>query len=529
MSQLLTSIKYKVSNISKKVDLIILGLALWQFFSVLMISAFNWPEEIIWLNLILLSLFIIFFDVFDSLILLIVSIPFFVVLPNQYFETLSMWRVLFALLFVVWFVKDKRLKIKDIKFLSWDKLLGLFVILAIVVTLIFAKFIVPGLKQILFWINVYIFYLVLVNTIKHRYQIIKMVKATAVSLLIIVVLGFVQLFVTFFTSLDNFWVYWASFVSKLYYGSNFAEVSLYSNSWFSYDGARQLRMFSIMPDSHSFALISVLAISFLLPLIYLFQKNKKAVRAMWRNIVLSGFAVALSATRSVWVGILGPIFSISVLIYKKIQVKHLKKTLAAFLLIIIFAGALPFVNQAFQFVKTGNLEGDFNSRVIGIYNLDGASNLGRIQIWKESLGIAVTNPFGVGLGNFAAAIYDGGDGSNYNQITSTIDKQFNIPYEFVTAHSLYLQILVELGFISLIIFVIFILKYFKDSWKFIKKYKEKNDFLIILVIQLSLALCWIFVSALFDVTLMNDKILIYFFISLGLSGVVINNYENLIE
>jgi len=100
-----------------------------------------------------------------------------------------------------------------------------------------------------------------------------------------------------------------------------------------------------------------------------------------------------------------------------------------------------------------------------------------------------------------------------------------LPFEFVTAHSLYLQILVELGFLSLIIFVMFILKYFKDVWVFVKKYKEKNDFLVVLVLQLGLALCWVFTSALFDVTLFNDRVLIYFFIALGLSGMIIKNYE----
>ncbi len=525
-----------LNRLRNKARLITIALIIWEFFSALMLAVANWPDAIIWVNLFLLCLFILIFSVFDSLLLLIVSIPFYVVLPNPYFETLSMWRILFALLFAVWIIKDlkfnpfDRLKagIKDLRFFGWDKLLGILTGLAIITTLSFAQFISPGLKQVLFWINIYLLYVVLINTVKSRDQIIKIVKYTTGSLLLILALGYLQLLATFFTNLDTFWVYWASFVSKLYYGGNFAEVALYSNSWFSYDGVRQLRMFSIMPDSHSFALIAVFTASFLLPLLVLFKEKKKAVSSVWKNLVLSSLAIALTATRAAWAGILGPFLSALILHFKKIQKAYLNKVFLVLFFVMAFAALLPVFNRGMELIRTGKLEGDFNSRVLSIYNLEGSSNLGRLYIWENSIKSALAKPFGVGLGNFATTVYEG-DTPDYGDLSRTKSEAFNLPYEFVTAHSLYLQILVELGFISLIIFVFFVFKYFKTVGDFLLQHKEKNDFLLVLLVQLALAMCWIFTAALFDVTLLNDRILMYFFISLGLSGVIVKNYKTLNE
>jgi hypothetical protein len=136
------------------------------------------------------------------------------VLPQSNFETLAMWRPLFALLFLVWLIRDKKFKFNEITFLPWDRVLGIFIFVGLVITLLFAQFPKQGLKQIVFWLNIYIFYLILINVLKSKQQIFEFIRYLIWSLTIIVTLGFTQLIGTFLTNLDTFWVYWASNITS---------------------------------------------------------------------------------------------------------------------------------------------------------------------------------------------------------------------------------------------------------------------------------------------------------------------------
>ena len=89
--------------------LLIILFTVWQYFSVAGMAVLNWPNSLVWLNLGLLIAFIVLCPVYESLLLLILSIPFYVVIPNSRFDSLSMWRVLYLALFAVWLVRDKKL------------------------------------------------------------------------------------------------------------------------------------------------------------------------------------------------------------------------------------------------------------------------------------------------------------------------------------------------------------------------------------------------------------------------------------
>ncbi len=234
-----------------RLKLLIVVFVIWQYISVAGIAILGWSHSLIWLNLGLLLAFIVLCPIYESLLLLILSIPFYVVVPNSRFDSLPMWRILYFALFLVWFIRDKKLNIKEIEFLPWDKYLAWFAGLGLLTAFMFGSFKFEAIKQVIFWLNIYCLYIVLINTLKSKQQIFELLRYVIWSLTIIVTLGFTQLIATFLTDLDTFWVYWADNISKLYYGTSFATVALYSNSWFSYSGARELRMFSIMPDSQS--------------------------------------------------------------------------------------------------------------------------------------------------------------------------------------------------------------------------------------------------------------------------------------
>ena len=54
-----------------------------------------------------------------------------------------------------------------------------------------------------------------------------------------------------------------------------------------------------------------------------------------------------------------------------------------------------------------------------------------------------------------------------------------------------------------------------------------EDFLIYFVAQAMIMVLWILAAAVFDITLLNDKVLMYFFINLGLAGLIVKRYHEI--
>jgi O-antigen ligase len=478
-----------------------------------------WPDWVVWLNLAVAAVFLVLADSFDGLLFLIISIPFYVAVPNPKFDSLSSWRILFAVFFLKWFAEEIIVKKQKIVFFYWDKILGLFTLLAFMVTLAFAQFRLPGFKQIIFWLNIYVVYLAAANLIKNRQQVIKLAKFLASSASMIIGLGFVQLLVTFFTNLDTFWVYWASFVSKLYYGDYFSSITLYSNSWFSYNGIRELRMFSIMPDSQSFAYVCVFAVG--LGTALTFTISKKARAWLWSGIRSAGLALVLSGTRAVWVGMVAPFMALAIALKTNFIKAPAKKFFWPFIMIIILFAISPLINKGLDYLRAGGrFKENFIERAKSIYDLSEISNAGRIAIWKDSLVFAARHPLGIGVGNFMVSLGQS-DLKSYQEASTKLNERYNLPQRYVSAHSLYLQILVETGVLGLFLLIWFFVQILSDIWSFLSLYRQSEDFLVIFVLQFSLLLLWILFAGFFDITLFNDKVLMFFLLSLAIVKAII--------
>lgn len=514
-------ISEKLKNIPR-IKLLILIFAIWQYISILGMALLGWPNSLVWLNLGLLTAFIVLAPVYESLLLLVLSAPFFVVLPNTAFETLSMWRPLFVVLFLVWLIRDKKFRYENILFLPWDKILAAFVVVGLSVSLLWGQFVVQGFKQVLFWANVYLFYLVLINSLKSRQQIFEFIRYVIWALAIIITLGFTQLIGTFLANLDTFWVFWASNITKLYYGQAFATVSLYSNSWFSYMDGRSLRMFSIMPDSQSFAYLCLFALCMATALTHnVFRYVKKW---LWSGVRFAGLALILSGTRAVWVGMLLPFGAVVLAHYKNFQ-KHLaNKFILPFVIIFALFLISPAINRTLSFFRVEVFQENFLGRVRSIYDLKDVSNSGRIKIWHESFVFALKHPLGVGFGNFIVSLKDP-SGRAYEDVAGEINQRYNLPQRYVSAHNLYLQILVEAGILGLVVFLGFWFVLLKYLWHFIKHYRKAEDFLVYFVAQAFLASLWVLGAAFFDITIFNDKVLFFFLIDIGLAGLIVKKYH----
>ncbi len=506
-----------------RLKLLIIIFTVWQYISILGIAVLNWPNSLVWLNMGLLLAFIVLSPVYESLLLLILSIPFSVVLPNSRFESLPMWRVLYLALFLVWIIRDKKFRFNDIHFLPWDKYLAGFALTGFFVAFFFGSFKLQAAKEVFFWANIYFLYVVLINTLRGKQQIFEVIRCLIWSLTIIVALGFAQLFGTLLTDLSTFWVYWASNVTKLYYGPSFAQVALYSNSWFSYNGATGLRMFSIMPDSQSFAYISFFGLCLGTALTRSVFKHVK--KWLWSGVRFAGMAVILSGTRAVWVGMALPFFAVLLAYFKNFQRHLAKKFLWPFIIIFALFAASPIINQGLEYLRVEKFREDFFPRLSSIYDLRENSNRGRIEMWKNSALFALNHPLGVGFANFITSFTQNPYSKSYQELGAEINERYNLPAKYVSAHSLYLQVLVETGFIGFGLFAMFwfcVIKYF---WRFVRHYSKVDDFLIYFVAQALLVVFWILAASVFDITLLNDKVLMFFFIDIGIAGLIVKRYQ----
>jgi len=502
---------------------LIIFFTVWQYISVAGMAILGWNYALVWLNLGLLLAFILSAPIYESLLLLVLSIPFFVVIPNAKYDSLSMWRVLYLALFLVWFIREKKLKLRGIIFLPWDKYLAWFVATGLILALVFGNFRVEAIKQVLFWLNIYFLYIVLINTLKSMQQIFEFIRYVIWSLAIIITLGFTQLFGTFLTNLDVFWVYWADNISKLYYGQNFSIVALYSNSWFSYYGGRDLRMFSIMPDSQSFAYICIIALCMGTALTRsVFTHVKKW---LWSGIRFAGLALILSGTRAVWVGMILPFLAVLIAYGKNVQKNLAKKFLWPFVIIFMLFAISPIFNKALNYLRVEKFQENFLIRASSIYNLKETSNRGRIDMWQNSSLYFLTHPWGVGFSNFIVSFNQIENGQNYADVGEKVNLVYNLPAKYISAHSLYLQILVETGLVGFLLFAAFWGSVLQSLWRFIRHYEKTEDFLVYFVVQAFLMVLWILAAAVFDITLLNDKVLMYFFINLGLAGIIVKRYH----
>lgn len=181
-----------------------------------------------------------------------------------------------------------------------------------------------------------------------------------------------------------------------------------------------------------------------------------------------------------------------------------------------------------HYLQVNKFEENFLGRAKSIYDLSDESNIGRLEIWKTSLNYSRKHLLGTGLGNFIVSITPNSlSGEDYNQVAESPNKRFNLPQKFVTAHNLYLQVLVELGVLGIISFLAFWFYYFHKVELFLKRHLMDNNIFLFFVIETALTLIWFLTSSMFDITFFNDKVLIYFFISLAISANIIKNYESL--
>jgi len=467
------------------------------------------PREIVLIATGIMVFYFIFSPIEDSLILFIISIPLFAALSiSDNFDTMANWRILLAILFLCLFfkqglsikiIKDKLGKFKlreKFKHYPMEYFTGLFVIIGIF-SLFVATNPVVGIKKLLFLINIFLLYIIIRNVIfKNPEMKPKIIKAGAFAGIISLIVGYIQVISTMITPLYDFWQWWARNVISVFYGNNLSEVVKTSNTWFSYyaDSPPTLRMFSIFPDSHSFALFAIIGLIFI---VYLLKEKKY----FWVAIILSFFALIFSGSRAVWLSAVVPfLIVIFLLVFKKQKI--FKPFLA---MLIIFALAFPISSLVSSLSYQGGGDGTLAfKRAKSIADMEELSVKSRIGIWKVTAkSILKHSLLGVGIGNYPLVL--GEDIANGKKGAS--------------AHNLYLDVAAETGLLGLIALGLIFLEILRRCWKLIKQ----NGYMLY-VTCFVFFFAWILIYNLFDVVLLNDKVLLLFMVALALVY-PIENYE----
>jgi O-antigen ligase len=505
-----------------------------QGFLALAVSTGILPSAYAWLQLAVVAIAAICLDEYYALLLVIVGLPFYLALPNARFDSLSAWRVAVIIVFAAWLI---RIKVWQEPFLGkkfwadlfarlpkWDKYLLIYMTAA-AITIVFEPFRGVGLFKLMFFVNAYGLYLLVIAIANSPKKIRGLIVAFFASSATIVIIGYLQYYATFFSSTYNFWQYWATVISRSYYGSALSNSLVYSNSWFSFNagGPPTLRMFSILPDSHAFALVAM--ISCVPALTLLSQaKNTTGKIGYWIYIVLAAAAVELSGTRGAWAGAVLPFLIGIYFLYlhrKNISrySKAVYRVLAVIVLMVLIIVISPFVQKGIAAIDHNYNSGNDLLRAESIYDLQESSNAGRIAIWKHTLAFDIRHPIvGSGLGNFVITLVPGT--SDYNRAADQNQKQFNLPARYVTAHDLYLDVFTETGLLGFVPFALYLFYVGKRIWNSAEK--TRSQYLMASLLMFF----WIIAYSLFDGTLINDRVLLYFLLMIALAAVVIREYEN---
>lgn len=510
-------------------------------------------------------------SIIDSAMLAIISIPFYLALPvTASFDTMANWRIIILILFLKYALKKipnikyqippkeslcdstgqakiETLKSKNIRRFIFNKnarleIWGLLFAIISFLSLIGASNISVGIKKILFLANIFLFFIIIKNIARDKEIFLKILKASILAGIFILVIGYAQLISILFFSLAAFWQFWAENAIAALYGANLSNLLSYSNTWFSYysgDIPPTLRMFSIFPDSHSFALFNIILIPFILTLVRHYKNNIGFLIVSCPLLILILLAIIFSGSRGAWTGAVAPLGIIILLKIFNIRQKHsiannnsdqipntkyqkyklktkklikdllskklgiIASTILLFFLLFPVSSMILEQTQKAEWRRL-NTQGDFASfamykRLRSIIDLDEISNKGRVEIWRDTLISIKKHPIlGVGIGNF----------------TTVIGKNISAAKKGASAHNLFLDIFAETGILGLAAFLAIFYEIAKTA---LSAFKNSTDELHkFFALSAGIYLFWILGYALFDVVLFNDKALMLFMIMIGL-------------
>jgi len=491
-------------------------LYIFNFIVILGIVLGTLPREMI-----LGSAFLIFFYLFlmkldDCILFFLATIPLFVAIPvSRGFDSLNIWRIAILIIFIRYLFEA--LPVGNWLSLGWLKELPknifsrlrenklelwtfvYFLVGALSVFVAHDKS--ASIKRLIYLSQMVLVYPLVLYVLKDKKLLKKAIKYLLFSGIFVALVAVTQLIFSYFTNLEIFWKFWAWQVEKTFYGYSLAEVVSRSNTWFSYYPGRPptLRIFSTFTDSHSFALYSVLSSPLILWFLakeYLKKKrvNKKIIY-LGLGFLLVQFLIALSGTRGIWLSAGAPLLLGMYFLARKRRpslTRYVTSGILSFIVLLLLSSlflAIPQFNLGSDKIdQTLTLK-----RLKSIIDIGETSNKGRIYIWKRSIESMTEKPIlGVGIGNFPVVL---GEDVVLQKAGST-------------AHNVYLNSGVEMGFFGLFAIVMIFVEILRRCYLFFKEKSKNINYLLPAI--LGFYFVWVFAYSLFDVAIFDARVMMLF-------------------
>lgn len=473
------------------------------------------PRQFAFLLAALAIIFVLKAPLISVITFTVAHIPFSPALPVPGFDSLALWRlVVIALLLRLLWQHREALKNK----ISFRAILGSlkpedYIALAFfgwaTLSLLVATDLVAGLRKLVFLANAAALYAAL----RWIFPRVQGARAAALigfgtGVIGLLIFGVAQFIVIEFVSLYDFWQGWSLDIIPVFYGEALGQTLNISNTWFAYYPPPilpTLRMFSLLPDSHSFGI--TMLIGFLLSLAAVpLMKQKKHTLAAWAAAIAFGVAIFVNGSRGIWVAALPTALIAAVMLFwllrrgRSMAAYSARTFFLGFLLLTLLFPVSSYISaRANGFgVDNAQLDSAF-LRARSILDFDELSNRGRIGIWIQNAKSVVAHPLlGVGIGNTAIAL----------------NENISAARRGASAHNLYLDFAVETGVVGGSLVLLWFMTIFMRSAFMLFRNKVPEN-LYGLTMVLLLATVWISIYNLVDIVFINDRALLAYFVLLA--------------
>jgi O-antigen ligase len=334
------------------------------------------------------------------------------------------------------------------------------------------------IRKLLFLFSFYPILLIL-TTLFYSLPLAKerIIKITVLGATIISIIGLMQFFSQFIFNLNTILSTW-SLITPFFLGNTFAESVITNNSWLvNIGGHTIMRAIAFFPDPHIFSFYLGLIIPLAIGLF--FTTQNKYWLLTFLILLLTDL---LTFSRGGYIGLFGGLL-ISIILVWPIIKTSLKHFILFFLISFFLILLIP--------------HNPITSRFLSSFDTTDKSNIHRIELWTQSYQKISQRPLlGTGLGAYSYTINP----------TAT----YRTP---IYIHNIFLDIVAELGFIGLFLFISTFIS------AIIILYKNKTDYIALFSI---VSLTIFFFHSLFDTPIFSVHVFPILLLILAISI----NYEN---
>jgi O-antigen ligase len=345
-------------------------------------------------------------------------------------------RVFSLVLFLIWLIEGLVQKKVSLPVGSQPLFILSFLFFASF-SLFFSSNIEWGFRKIAFLLSFFPIYLIASTTCITFARKINLIKNLVIGSVIVAVIGIIQFSLQYFVGIGTAYSWWGQNIAPIFLGKAFSQSVLENSSWLVNAGGMDFfRLISVFPDPHMFSFY--LTMTFPFAFIFVLNTETRKKRLFW---IISSLVILLADLLTFSRGgYLGMAVCLFVLLGPIIFLISPVKKMAFFFFSVCFFSVLAFWPNP------------ITQRLSSSFDFSEGSNNGRIETWRQAIEVVQKNPLGVGIGNYPLTIKPSAD---YR--------------EPIYAHSIYLDIAVEMGILCLIIWALLIISTLISFWNTRKK------------------------------------------------------------